>query len=42
MAPTLSPVPALSTTTGTAWRGALLGFVYCLGIPFVLVAMGVD
>jgi hypothetical protein len=44
MGPTLSAVPALSTITGTAWRGALLGFVYCLGlgIPFVLVAMGVN
>ncbi len=43
MGPTLSAVLALSATTGTAWRGALLGFVYCLGlgIPFVLVALGV-
>lgn len=40
--PTLSAVLALSTTTGSAWRGALLGFAYCigLGIPFLLVARG--
>jgi len=36
--PTLSAVVALSLTSATAWRGALLGFAYCLGIgiPFLL------
>ena len=41
--PTLAAVLTLSTSfggTGTVWRGALLTFVYCLGIgiPFVTVA----
>ena len=42
--PTLGAVLALSTTTGDPWRGALLGFLYCLGlgIPFILVAAGLN
>lgn len=32
----LSAVHALSTTTGIALQGALLGFVYCLGWAFLL------
>jgi cytochrome c-type biogenesis protein len=40
--PTLSAVMALSAGTGTAARGALLAFVYALGlgIPFILMAFG--
>jgi cytochrome c-type biogenesis protein len=35
-------VLSLSVTTGSAGRGALLAFAYCLGlgIPFALAAMG--
>lgn len=44
MGPTLSAVLSLSVTAGNAWRGALLAFVYCLGlgIPFALVALGLN
>ena len=40
--PTLTAVLALSATTGTVGRGALLAFVYALGlgIPFLLVSLG--
>src|SRR6516225_4560284 len=40
--PTLTAVLALSASSGTAARGALLAFVYALGlgIPFLLVAFG--
>ena len=42
--PTLAVVLTLATTTGVAWRGALLAFVYSLGlgIPFVLGAASAD
>jgi cytochrome c-type biogenesis protein len=40
--PTLAAVMGLATTTGTAPRGAVLAFVYALGlgVPFLLVALG--
>jgi cytochrome c-type biogenesis protein len=39
--PTLATVLALSTTTGTAGRGAFLAFIYGLGlgVPFLIVSM---
>jgi cytochrome c-type biogenesis protein len=42
--PTLSAVLALTITTGTAARGAVLAFVYGLGvgIPFLIVAFAVE
>jgi cytochrome c-type biogenesis protein len=42
--PTLSAVLALTLTTGTAARGALLAFVYGLGVgvPFLVVAFAVE
>ncbi|MDQ2810401.1 MAG: cytochrome c biogenesis protein CcdA [Actinomycetota bacterium] len=40
--PTLSAVLALSVSTGTVARGAILAFVYALGlgVPFLLVGLG--
>ena len=42
IAPTLTAVLSLSAVSGTAARGALLAFVYALGlgIPFLLVSFG--
>ncbi|MEO7260872.1 MAG: cytochrome c biogenesis protein CcdA [Jatrophihabitantaceae bacterium] len=44
LTPTFGAVYALAATEGTAGRGALLSAVYCLGlgVPFLLVAMGLD
>lgn len=41
--PTLSAVVALSLSSATAWRGAILGLAYCLGIgiPFLLSTFAV-
>lgn len=40
--PALAAVLSLSLSAESAWRGALLGLAYCvgLGIPFLLVALG--
>ena len=42
--PTLGAVEALATSTGTAARGAILAFVYALGlgIPFLIMSFGVQ
>jgi cytochrome c-type biogenesis protein len=42
--PTLTAVLALSASTGTVGRGALLAFVYALGlgVPFLLVSLGLQ
>jgi cytochrome c-type biogenesis protein len=44
LGPTLIAIQALSLTSGSTGRGALLGLVYCLGlgIPFLLVAAGLN
>jgi cytochrome c-type biogenesis protein len=44
LGPTLIAIQALSLTSGSTGRGAVLGLVYCLGlgIPFLLVAAGLD
>ncbi|AXE55204.1 cytochrome c biogenesis CcdA family protein [Aurantimicrobium sp. MWH-Uga1] len=42
--PTLTAILSLSIDTASPWRGALLGFAYCvgLGIPFILLAFGLS
>lgn len=42
--PTLGVIYSLSLTSGSLWRGVLLGIVYSLGlgIPFLLVALGLN
>jgi cytochrome c-type biogenesis protein len=44
MGPTLAAVLALSASTGTVARGAMLSFTYALGlgVPFLLVSMGLQ
>jgi cytochrome c-type biogenesis protein len=44
LGPTLGAVMALSTSTGTAPRGAVLAFVYALGlgVPFLLMSFGLQ
>jgi cytochrome c-type biogenesis protein len=42
--PTLAAVLSLSTTSASPWRGAVLGLAFSLGlgIPFLLVALGLN
>jgi cytochrome c-type biogenesis protein len=42
--PTLTAVLSLSANTGSPWRGAILGLAFSLGlgIPFLLVALGLN
>jgi cytochrome c-type biogenesis protein len=44
LGPTLIAINALSVGSGSAWRGALLGLFYCLGlgVPFLFVALGYE
>ncbi|PJJ65026.1 cytochrome c biogenesis CcdA family protein [Compostimonas suwonensis] len=44
LGPTLVAIQALSYGSGSPARGALLGLFYCigLGVPFLLVALGLD
>jgi cytochrome c-type biogenesis protein len=42
--PTLSAVLVIAADGGSPWRGAILGLAFCLGlgIPFLLVALGLN
>ena len=42
--PTLAAVNSLAFAHASAWRGALLGFVFCLGLglPFIALALASD
>jgi cytochrome c-type biogenesis protein len=42
MGPTLAAILSLSFDSASPWRGALLGFAYCvgLGVPFIVLAFG--
>ena len=42
--PTLAAVLALAADGGSPWRGAVLGLAFCLGlgVPFLLVALGLN
>jgi cytochrome c-type biogenesis protein len=42
--PTLTAINSLSLTTGSPWQGGLLALFYALGlgIPFLLIALGLD
>jgi cytochrome c-type biogenesis protein len=42
--PTLIAINSLSLSSGSPWRGAVLGLFYCLGlgVPFLLVALGYE